>query len=751
MNYSELFGNALFVSPNEACRKPYEYIGDDGKPFTARDNCIVPYIRGEFCLDKKVKSATLTACGLGLVQLYLNGRFVSDELFVPVISDYHYTENRLCFQKYGEHTSHRIYCLKYDITEMLDTHNCIGAALSIGWYTSGAYGKIKLAFRIDVTFEDGTVFEYVSDDKLKWNYSEVTRAHFLFGESHDYNAHRLDGWNTYSYNASEWMDVELAETPDTEYFIEDCPTDKVIRHIEPKLIKEANGVRIYDMGENITGTPVIKCGAPAGSEIKLTVSERLDADGNIEAYTNHRQNADFITDGTDRRYALRFCWFGFRYASVTDSAEIVDCEVIHSDVAVTSAFASSNKTLNWLYDAYIRTQLGNMHMSIPSDCPHCEKRGYTGDGQLTCEAVMMMLDAKKFYRKWLYDIADCQEPTTGHVHNTAPYIPSGGGPGGWGSAIAEVPYMYCKTYGDTEVLEEFLPRIYKYFDYLEAHSENDIVISDNSESCLGDWCIPDDSDDVVIPGNYVAPIPEAFVNTYFYIKSLNRAIEICNIIGKTDDIPRLERIAGRKKAAIMRDFYDASSGDFCGNANSANAFGIDIGLGDRRAIEHMAEHFRKEPWFNTGIFATDIVIRLLFENGYPDIAFRLLTSDGKHSFGRWMNDGYTTLPEYWTYLRSQNHPMFGAVTRYLFKYILGITQNGTGYGDLVIEPKCVNLLSEASGYITTRHGKVAVSYTVSGGRMSADIAVPEGCTAKFVFGGREYLLACGNNKLTVEI
>jgi alpha-L-rhamnosidase len=76
-----------------------------------------------------------------------------------------------------------------------------------------------------------------------------------------------------------------------------------------------------------------------------------------------------------------------------------------------------------------------MHMGIPSDCPHCEKRGYTGDGQLTCESALLMLDSASFYRKWMDDIADCQEPTTGHVHNTAPYVSwSGGGPGGWGWA-----------------------------------------------------------------------------------------------------------------------------------------------------------------------------------------------------------------------------------------------------------------------------------------------------------------------------
>ena len=621
-------------------------------------------------------------------------------------------------------------------------------------YSVKVYGKIKLAFRIDITYEDGTTDEYLSGEHLKWTRSPIEISHFLFGERHNYNLHRLDGWNKVGYDDSTWDNVETIDTPDSEYYIQNCPADRVIRHIKPKLIKYSDGIRTYDMGENITGTPIIKCQGTPGKEVLLKVSERLDANGNIEDYTGHIQSASFVTDGSDRSYSLQFCWFGFRYASVSREAQIVDCEVIHSDIGVTSSFSSSNAQLDWFYDAYIRTQLGNMHMSIPSDCPHCEKRGYTGDGQLTCESAMMMLDAKRFYRKWLYDISDCQDTISGHVQNTAPYLPSGGGPGGWGSAIAEVPYIYYKTYGDKSVLEEFLPKIYKYFDYLDAHSENDIVVSDNGESCLGDWCVPDGAEvskDGIIatPSHNVPLMPAAYVNTYFYIKSINRAVEFCKVLDKSNEIPALKKRAEAKTAALVRDYYDASTGDFCHNHSSANVFAIDLGLGDERTLAHVTEHFKEEPWFNTGIFGTDIALRVLFTNGCADTAYKLLTSDGKYSFGRWMNDGHTTLPEYWTYQRSQNHPMFGAAARYLFKYILGITQVGAGYDNVVIEPLCTDLLPSASGHITTRHGKLWVGYTSSDGNVVVEADIPHGCSAVIRQNGCDRMLHAGLNKLTL--
>lgn len=86
MKYNELFGNAVFVTPNESCSKrmeygPYKAFG--GIMVPDDDNCSVPYIRGEFKLSKKVKKAELTACGLGLVMLYLNGKEVSGHWCIP--------------------------------------------------------------------------------------------------------------------------------------------------------------------------------------------------------------------------------------------------------------------------------------------------------------------------------------------------------------------------------------------------------------------------------------------------------------------------------------------------------------------------------------------------------------------------------------------------------------------------------------------------------------------------------------------
>ena len=243
----------------------------------------------------------------------------------------------------------------------------------------------------------------------------------------------------------------------------------------------------------------------------VTMSEELMPDGSLDPLRGFGQKLEYIVGYAKKELRPYFTWQAFRYFEVWGDVDVVDCRVVHTDVAVTSRFESSSEVLNWLNDAYIRTQLCNMHMGIPSDCPHAERKGYTGDGQLTCEAAMVMLDSRKFYEKWIADVADCQDRITGHVQYTAPYNNAGGGPGGWGCAIVVVPYMYYKQYGDKEMLRNLYDPMLKYLGYLKDHSENNLVVSDRKNGwCLGDWCTAEKT-----------TIPEPFVNTYFFVKSID--------------------------------------------------------------------------------------------------------------------------------------------------------------------------------------------------------------------------------------
>lgn len=672
-----------------------------------------------FFADASAKTE-ITICGLGFFRLYINGKPASDDWFAPVTSFYHKQENCYCTVQFGEEMKSRIYAVKYDISSLVTSgRNEIKVMVGLGWY--GEFGnKPVLCYKI----ENGK-HVFVSDKSVKCADGPLTYYNIHLGEKQDYTLNTFDQFG-FPSESGAWKNAVETSLPETEYYIQDCPNDKVIYSNAPKKLYEKDGYTVYDIGENISGTYVFKC-AEKGEKINVSVSENL-IDGEFDEGRSHKQTAEFITDGADREYRLLFTWQAFRYVKISSCAELLRVDVIHTDVPVTSSFRSENRVLNWIYDAFIRTQLSNMHAGIPSDCPHIERRGYTGDGELTCESVMTTLDVKKFYLKWMEDISDCQDIHSGHVQYTAPYFHCGGGPGGWGCAIVEVPYTFYKMYGDITPMKKYYPQMLRYFDYLDAHSENDLVTSDQPGLwCLGEWCVPGDK-------RFIKPdVPVPFVNNYFYIRSIDRIIELAPLIGCENDVPHLEKVRKIKMDAILKNYFDDSTGNFSNNINGANVFALDIGLGDSRTLSNAVEKVKNEP-LDTGIFGTDLTAKILFENGYFDEAVEFLSRETYPSFGFIMNSGATTLWEEWQNPRSMSHPMFGAVSKYLFKYILGIQRKGAGFDEIVIAPKTNETTGDVSGFIKTEKGVISVAVERKKG--VCRVRVPNGVNAEIIFDGK---------------
>ena len=705
MTQEELFGKALWVQADAPCT--------------------APEFRAQFAA-RAGESAQITVCGLGFFELYLNGIRVSDDRFVPVNSHYHAYADCFCAKEFGEEMASRVYAVQYDLSALLrDGENELTAVVAPGWYFR--YGACKLCFRVQLCDR-----EVISDASVQWRPSAVTEYNLTRGETQDY-----------AQTAQPWRPVEVAALPATAFYVQDCPTDRVIRSLEPRLIDETPDAYYYDIGENLTGLPVLCC-TQAGAHITVHTGEMYDAGTHsLPEYWAHGQVCTFCCDGTAREYAPRFTWCAGRYFAVSKPARMVRFDEVHADVAVASAFHSCSDQLNWFYDAFLRTQLSNMHAGIPSDCPHLERRGYTGDGQLVCEAGMLLLHSRDFYRKWMRDISDCQDRKSGHVQYTAPYVHSGGGPGGWGCAIVEVPYTFWKVFGDIEPFRAYFPQMLRYFDYLNDHSANDLVISDQPEQwCLGEWCVPGQKQ---IDG---IPLPNPLVNNYFFVKSIDRMLELAPAIGQTAQIPALRALRERKAQAIVRAYFDPQTGDFAANGNCANAFAIDLGLGDARTLQNLAQHVHALESVDTGIFGTDVVPRILFENGYADLAYRFLTLTKQPSFGHMRQSGATTLWEEWDAPRSMSHPMFGAAVRYLFQYVLGIRQaaGSCGFARVVIDPAIITDLPQASGRLDTIRGTIAVALDRTAGTLT--VTVPASVDAVYLRGGEPIALHAGENTIT---
>lgn len=712
MKHNEVFGSAIWIG-------------------TGKDD-VCPVIRTNFILDENVKRATLRILGFGTYVFYVNGALGTDDLFQPLSTNFEHRD----FPK-GEIMAVRSYVNEYDVTALLRVgRNTIATMLGNGWYDGTRqekpFGNKKLCLSLRIETESGVRYVGTSTED-KYLDSFVKASNLLEFEIHDYT-----DWDpralSYDFDDSELPSVVAERAPETEYYFSDCPRDTVVEKYTPKVVCKTENATVYDAGVNMSGIPVLRS-VGEKCKIKVTFSEEITENGELDETHSAWQRFEATVGKELVLIKNMFSWYGFRYFKMEGAAEVVEVLRTHTAVPITSSFNSSDETLNWIYSTYLNTQRCNMHHGMPSDCPHIERRGYTGDGQLTCRSAMHILDMYSFYKKWMEDISDCQDRLTGHIQYTAPYTHSGGGPGGWGSAIVVLPYEMWKYYGDDKNLERFYPQMLHYFEYLESHSENMLVNSDTpGEWCLGEWCTP---------GPVELPAP--FVNNYFYVKALEKTIEIARHIGKDEDIPLLEKRIAERLNAMKVAYFNPWDGNFIGLRQGANAFALDVGLGDERTKKNFIDYCDKLGYYDTGIFGTDIVTRKLFEYGRADIALKLLTADEPHGFGKWMNDGATTFWEYWFDSRSHHHPMFGAVVTYLYEYVLGIKQDkcSVAFDRIRISPMYVDGLDFASGHITTPKGKVSVSYEKIDGKTRLEVEIPDGIVAQVVTpSGNTFELSC---------
>ncbi len=702
-----------------------------------------------------IAAASIDVSGLGYFTLLINGKKVSDDLFTPAQTNYAPRDLSKFIYPIFDTIGCRVLYLTYDVKEYLvEGENTIDIIVGNGWFRQDlrkaegetSYSDRLLAiFDLALTHTDGSVEHVVSDGSEQCFAYPILESKLFYGEVLD-------------TRLFDEVPVEVAVSLDDfvpEVFErQTCTPDRVVRTIRPKLIDTYTERRthakktLWDTAENISGYVQLRVKGERGSSVTLRFCENLEDGRPVyessggypcgEGERSQIQTDVFVLNGEVQVLEPMFVYHAFRYIEIEGDAEILEptVKVIHTAMPVVTTFSSDNEILNWFYDAFIRTQLSNTHCCVPSDCPHRERLGYTGDGQVTSDAVMTIFDSRAMYEKWINDILDCQNRENGHVQHTAPFMGGGGGPGGWGGAIVFVPYNFYKHYGDVSILEKTYEPMKQWIAYLCDHSENDLVVREEKDGwCLGEWCTPGHSVDINTP----------FVNTCHMIVMLEEMAEISDVLGK-DDRSELIALADRCRKAVADKYY--ADGEYCGGVNGANAFAVWAGLPHSETLlGKIREKYEALGCFDTGIFGTPILCRVLCENGMSALAINLLASDNAaNSFYFMMRMGGTTIFEHWDHIHPSNsHPMLGASSKWLFDGLLGIRAQSVEHTDYVIAPCLNSIVRRCSGSVPTACGNLAVSFDTRHGLKKIAVEVPEGVSAKLTWGGKEHLLASGKN------
>jgi alpha-L-rhamnosidase len=141
-------------------------------------------------------------------------------------------------------------------------------------------------------------------------------------------------------------------------------------------------------------------------------------------------------------------------------------------------------------------------------------------------------------------------------------------------------------------------------------------------------------------------------------------------------------------------------------------------------------HVTRNNRLNTGFIGTPALIEVLALER-PEIAYALVTNTVYPSFGFLMQNGATTMNELFGGDNSHNHPMYGCISSYFFKYLAGIRPDPTapGFSHFSIKPYIVGDLTWVKAHYDSPHGRISSAWERKDGKLVMDITVPVNTSA----------------------
>jgi alpha-L-rhamnosidase len=715
-----------------------KWIGSFENPYP--DSAITypaPFFRKEFIIAKKIKKATVYVSGLGFYELYLNGKKVGDQMLAPAVTNYDQRPLKKLLYPYDDKSTQRVLYNTFDITgSITQKNNAIGILLGNGWYNQRDrtvegtlwYDLPKLIFQLELQYTDGTTAIIKSDNTWKTTTGPLVKDGIFTGEKYDARL-ELGDWNKTAYNDIKWKSSIFVKPPIGALHPQLAPFDKVTRTLKPTFDgKVKDSVYLYHLDETVAGWASLTVKGKAGSKIKIRyISEEGDDYGQFDNY---------ILKGDEiENWEPKFTWHAFRKIEVVSRDVIFDAKSIlikdvHTDVASNGSFECSNPFLNKINTAYLKTQKANLHGSLSSDCPHRERLGYTGDGQVTMESALLSFDMPQFYRKWFDDIDDARNKKTGFVTHTAPFAGGGGGPA-WGSAYVIMPWLYFSYYGDTTVLRKHYNGMKQWVEYLETRTDKNGLISHEEPKgwCLGDWCTPTK-----------VQVPEPLVNTAYFYHVTDLMAKVAGILGKEDDQFKFANLARQIKTNFNNAWYNPSTKTYWEGRQGADVFALAFGLVPKEnyslVFNSLLNHLDKINYhFDTGILGTPLLLKVLSQNDRDDIAYKIMNQKNAPGFGYLLDNKNSTLWEEWKGGGSHSHPMFGSVVTWFYSAIGGIKPDPTNAGmkHFIIEPKPIADLTYCKSSYNSLFGKIRSEWqTNKKGNLEILIEIPKNTSATFI-------------------
>lgn len=732
-----LFG--IYVVALLSCNSDHDHIAsslgvddnafwiEDGIPLPESDSLFyldhpAPLFRKAFKTDRAIKNALLSITAAGYYKVFINGNGIKKNVLDPAWTDF----------------SKRIYYSEYDVTSLIeDGDNCLGVSLGNGFYNPlpmrkwGArnmrkdmtVGKPVFIANLHISYKDGDSEEIVTDDSWKYASGPITKNSVYIGVAYNAN-NELDGWDKPGYDDTTWQAATIGNPPGGKLEKAFFPPVEIVKEITPaNIYSPAKGVWMVDMGVNFTGTYKINLSGDMGDTIVFKFGEREYKDGRVNPMTSvagqikkkgvggpgapdiaWQTDSYVIGDKEDQWFSPDFTYHTYRFMEIKGLKEKPNMEDVrglfmHTNVINENSFSSSSELLNSIQDASERTFLANL-VSVQSDCPAREKFGYGGDINATSESFIYNFDMQSFYRKTIYDWVDAMKDTS--FVDTAPFTGIEYCGISWESAYLTTQYYLYLYYNDTDIINELYKLNNKWMDKAAMIHPEGIVNAGLSDH------------------ESLEPVPVQLTGTSHYLQCARIMKTFAGIMGNEVDAEKYKALAAKLKRQIQAEFWDKP---YKGEINRQTLFSTLLyhkivpkdEIAAARDSLLLAIKNGPSEHLNTGIFGTKYVLETLAEYGDLNAVFDIVNSTVYPGWGFMIDQGATTIWETWkesNNIYSNNHPMFGTVSEWYYRWLAGIRPDPEhpGFKEFFLTPNTPEGLESVNCTYNSPYGEIVSNW-----------------------------------------
>ncbi|RYG69247.1 alpha-rhamnosidase, partial [bacterium] len=339
----------------------------------------------------------------------------------------------------------------------------------------------------------------------------------------------------------------------------------------------------------------------------------------------------------------------------------------------------------------------------------------------------------------------------------------------WPSTYIIVPHMLYDQYGDASILTDYYDGMKKWTDHMASLLTGDIM----TRNTYGDWCLPSESPTEIHNTNPKMITSGEVLSTAVFCHDAQLMARSARLLGKTEDAAKFDALAARLKDGFNRKFYKAELGYYDNGTQTSCilplAFGMVPEENKAKVFARLVQSITVEQknHLAVGLVGGHYLLRVLSDNGRPDLAYMLATQTSYPSWGYMVEKGATTMWELWNGdtaspdMNSANIVMLsGDLNIWLNEYLGGVRPASPGFEKIAVKPQLFPGLDWVKTGLDSLHGRIESEWRQTNGKFELNVTVPANTTATIYLpttdlksiteGGRELAKVAGRAPARVQ-